>query len=90
MNELKPCPFCGEKIDLQILNTGNLVGWECHYACEKQTESISQLNHEWFVNCPDCGTSGPMFYISGLRGRRTDDECKESAIAAWNRRSTNE
>ena len=87
--ELKPCPFCGEIEDLQILNQGDVVGWECHYSCDKMQDSIAELNHTWFVNCPTCGTCGPDFYVSrvAMWGQpKTDDECKEKAIEAWNTR----
>ena len=39
--KLKPCPFCGDEKDLQILNTGDLVGWTCHYDCDKQIDTTS-------------------------------------------------
>ena len=47
--KLKPCLFCGAEKDLQILNTGDLVGWTCHYDCDKQIDTISKLNNQWFV-----------------------------------------
>lgn len=85
MNEikLKPCPFCGEIEDLQLLNTSHLVGWECNYTCEKQKDTIAPMAHEWFVNCPHCGTCGPSFFIgTEFNEPRTDEECKEKAAEA--------
>ena len=91
MNNLKPCPFCGEKEELQMLNQGDVVGWECHYQCDKQLDAIAALNHSWFVNCPMCGTCGPNFFIGGedWEERKTDEQCKKKAINAWNRRDNN-
>lgn len=80
---IKNCPFCGEEKDLQILNQGECVHFACHYNCPKEQErSFAQLARSWFVNCPDCGTCGPMFYVDGEFGCKTDDECKQEAIAA--------
>lgn len=87
MEKLKKCPFCGEKEDLQILNQGDCVHWDCHYGCDiDKGKEFAALAHSWFVNCPACGTCGPMFYVGGEFGKKIDDECKESAIEAWNRR----
>lgn len=84
---LKPCPFCGATEDLQILNQGDVVGWECHYDCPKQEqEKVGPLNHTWFVNCPTCGSCGPDFYVGGELCPASDEECKAAAIEAWNRR----
>lgn len=85
--ELLPCPFCGDAEDLQILNQGDVVGWDCHYNCDiEKKKSFAQLCHTWFVNCPTCGTCGPEFYTDGTFGLKTDDECKKAAIEAWNKR----
>ena len=88
---LLPCPFCGDAEDLQILNEGDLVGFECHYTCEIQKDTVGALNHTWFVNCPTCGTCGPSFFITNRdwQEQRTDEECKKKAVAAWNRRADN-
>ena len=86
--KLKPCPFCGDTEDLQILNQGDCVDFDCHYNCDKQKEKLfGQLAHTWFVNCPTCGTCGPDFYIGGEFGKKTDEECKQAAIEAWNKRA---
>ena len=87
--KLKPCPFCGAEKDLQILNTGDLVGWTCHYGCEKQLDTISKLNNQWFVDCPDCGACGPMYYVGGEFGESDCEICKAKAIEGWNRRGDN-
>lgn len=92
--KLKPCPFCGEVKDLQILNTGDLVGFDCHYNCEKQLGKIAALNHSWFVNCPMCGTCGPETYADYDREKArsivTDDDCIELAQELWNNRNNAE
>ena len=87
--ELKPCPFCGAEKDLQILNTGDLVGWTCHYDCDKQIDTTSKLNNQWFVNCPTCGACGPMYYVGDAFGESDCEICKAKAIEAWNRRYKN-
>lgn len=84
---LLPCPFCGDAEDLQILNQGDVVGWDCHYNCDiEKKKSFAQLRHTWFVNCPACGACGPEFYTGGEFGLKTDDECKQAATEAWNKR----
>ena len=86
--KFKPCPFCGDTEDLQILNQGDLVDFDCHYNCDKQKEKMfGQLAHTWFVNCPTCGACGPEFFVDSEFDRKTDEECKQAAIEAWNRRS---
>lgn len=88
---LKPCPFCGDVKDLQILNQGDLVNFECHYQCPiEQKRTFAALAHTWFVNCPTCGACGPDFYVGGIMELKSDDECKEAAIEAWNKRSNGE
>lgn len=84
--ELKPCPFCGEQSDLQVLNKGDEVDFDCHYTCEKQQNSIFRLNQTWFINCPTCGADGPYFYVGGTLGCKTDEEAKEKAVSEWNSR----
>ncbi len=86
--KLNPCPFCG-KNDLQILNTGDHMSWSCHFDCDKQKRNIAKMEHEWFVNCPDCGTCGPCFYVGGEFGEPNDEVCKIKAAEAWNRRADN-
>lgn len=84
---LLPCPFCGDAEDLQILNQGDVVGWDCHYNCDiEKKKSFAQLRHTWFVNCPACSACGPEFYTGGEFGLKTDDECKQAATEAWNKR----
>ena len=87
--KLKPCPFCGDEKDLQILNTGDLVGWTCHYDCDKQMDTVSKLNNQWFANCPTCGACGPMYYVGGEFGEADCEICKAKAIEGWNRRADN-
>lgn len=86
--KLKPCPFCG-KDDLQVMNMGDCVGFECHYMCDEQQDKIDNLSHEWFVNCPDCGACGPLFYVGGEFGEPDDEICRAKAIEDWNRRADN-
>jgi hypothetical protein len=73
---LKPCPFCG----------GNTV-------CKADNEDKEWYANTWWVECCDCGAHGPEQFNGEDRSsfgaaKRSAAECKEAAIAAWNRRAS--
>lgn len=97
---LEKCPFCGDGEDLKILNVAELLGFQCSYDCDKMLTEISELHHDWSVNCPSCGCLGPDFcvstddYVKKIEAKwfhdtnpKTDEEAILQAIDKWNGRA---
>lgn len=83
---LKPCPFCGCSVDLQMLNEASFLDLECATTCEiGQKRDWSGLLHSWFINCPDCSACGPEIYIGEYNWVETDEDCQREAVRAWNK-----
>ena len=93
MDDLKPCPFCGNK-KLKIQGTRIKIG---------ATGIDEPVAHETYsVRCNVCHargkTVGGKIILTRLRVRESDlpdwassrDSLKEKAIEAWNRRMNNE
>lgn len=78
MDELKLCPFCGGKAELQH--------------CERELP-FSETQDNIFVICKGCGCSPfwfsgvNLFYTKS--GMAKAEELKQKAIEAWNRRADN-
>lgn len=85
--ELKPCPFCGS----------NRLGTEYKSTLEKRIGLNGRIEkHTYSVRCYSCHARGGV--ISGkiavnlplpYEQATTDDELKNLAIHAWNRRTDN-
>lgn len=81
--EMKPCPFCGMKVDLDEPDTlyPNGNGWIHNEVIEKKVYvSFREVPKEqwcYTMHCPET-TGGCGVEISG--------DSKEEAIAAWNKR----
>ena len=78
--ELKPCPFCGEKAKFQIIT---------------RNSSYMQKGFSFNITCSRCGVSSPKTYEvkytlteNGDIKAVTDE--REMAIKAWNRRVNDE
>lgn len=78
-SQLKPCPFCG--------------------GCAEFVRKQIYLDHGYRVDCTQCGVKGSLFLVNhpklkydGLdeSTRYTEEQAKQKAIEAWNRRADNE
>lgn len=81
MEQLKPCPFCGN--DAEVKQTG--------YG----TESLNSVKLSFRIECAKCGATAPgasgyiSINLSHSGGLNTWHDDRESAIEAWNRRADN-
>ena len=76
MIELKPCPFCG----------GKAMDAKAHPSI-----MLKKLHYLYFAaGCTKCNVSTPLFRTqktgSPLMNEHYDEEAKQKAIEAWNRR----
>lgn len=81
--DLKPCPFCGHKAAFRIM---------ADTAIGKLVKGI-----DFSIYCPDCGIETPKshkmqieFHPETPDGIAVVVDEREEAVAAWNRRKTNE
>ena len=79
--ELKPCPFCGEKA---MFST---------FAIDKSLPTVVEVTFK--IKCVKCGTEFPKSYECELYmdqngSIRTGKDERLKAIADWNRRADNE
>lgn len=81
--ELKPCPFCGNEIDIVILDDEFNIH-DKEYENEPYSGLQYGLSHETRYN-PDCPIATGDDELLGCYGYDT----KEEAIEAWNRRADN-
>ncbi len=71
--KLRPCPFCGSKMEGYLL-------YECFRPCHSDEYLIEKLKHGHFLGgengyevfCPNCGGRGPS------------DTCATYALDKWN------
>ena len=72
MNDLKPCPFCGSKVELEKnpLWYGNGRGYKNCY--------------EFVIRCKKCGCRVDQPKNDSVY--RSEEKAKKNAIEAWNRR----
>lgn len=81
--EMKPCPFCGRKVDLEDHDTlyPDGTGWiydeklHCNYYVNARV--VPQEQWCYSMHCPAC---------SGGCGAEISGNTKQEAIDAWNRR----
>ena len=78
MEEIMPCPFCGGE--------GKLVGGEVIVIPEID-ENGAYVGADYestpaYVECQNCHATGPDF--------NEDDNDRDNAVAAWNRRNNND
>lgn len=81
-NELKPCPFCGLKPDLEDGDTlhPSATGWKPQQNGIRTYHSFREVPKEqwcWEINCPT---------TAGGCGINMTDDSKEEVIAKWNKR----
>lgn len=84
MSELKPCPFCGNKIKIIILDDEFNMHDE-KYENEPYSGLQYGLSHVESYN-PDCPIATYEGEILGVYGYDT----RQEAIEAWNRRVDND
>ena len=79
--QLKPCPFCGSDVYLEKKPLWSELGGtkRGYYGCY---EYVIECNNE------DCGCHVKLPGNDTVY--TTDEEAKENAIKAWNRRADNE
>ena len=72
MNELKPCPFCGNEVEVEKIPLwyGNGHGYSGCY--------------EFKIKCENCGCTVNQPKNDSIY--RSEEEARENAIKAWNRR----
>ena len=73
-SELKPCPFCGTKVEMRRVPLWN--GSHGYHGC---------FNFE--VKCPKCGCS--VNYIGSDTVNRSEEEAIANVTKAWNSRKEN-
>lgn len=73
MEELKPCPFCGNKVEVEKIPLwyGNGRGY---YGC-----------YEFKIRCKSCGCTVDQPENDSVY--RSEEEARGNAIKAWNRRA---
>lgn len=76
MNELKPCPFCGNEVNVEKIPLwyGNGRGYSGCY--------------EFKIKCDNCGCTVDQPKNDSIY--RSEEKARENAIKAWNRRVKNE
>ena len=76
MEKLKPCPFCGNEVEVEKIPlwSGNGRGYSGCY--------------EFRIKCENCG--GTVDQPKNDSIYRSEEESRENAIKAWNRRTANE
>ena len=80
MNELKPCPFCGRKVKVEIDEINSRTGRK------------DQLFVIWEIRCPQCGCrkadSGNYIVRPDLMLKAVDaKDPLERVVEMWNKRS---
>lgn len=72
MEELKPCPFCGNKVEVEKIPLwyGNGRGYSGCY--------------EFKIKCKSCGCTVDQPKNDSVY--RSEEKARENAIEAWNRR----
>ena len=72
MNELKPCPFCGNEVNIEKIPLwyGNGRGYSGCY--------------EFKIKCDNCGCTVHQPKTDSVY--RSEEKARENAIKAWNRR----
>lgn len=81
MDELKPCPFCGGEAKAAFAHPWYMLK-RLHDRCV-------------FAGCPKCGITTSLYLAhnrtrSPLINKAHEEEAKEKAIEAWNRRAKND
>lgn len=76
MTELKPCPFCGGKAKVDKVHPSFM---------------LKKLHYLYFAaGCTKCNVTTPLFRTkksgSPLMNEYYDEEAKQKAIEAWNKR----
>lgn len=76
MEELKPCPFCGGEAKVEKVHPSFM---------------LKKFHYLYFAaGCTKCYATTPLFRTrktgSPLMNEHCDEEAKEKAIIAWNRR----
>lgn len=79
---MKPCPFCGKKVDLNDEDTlyPNGIGWKVRENGWKSYHSFKEVPKEqwcWSMHCPT---------TSGGCGVEMSGDTKDEAIEKWNKR----
>lgn len=78
MFELKPCPFCGEVPHIEkkpLWRTGMNGSTHGYYGC-----------FEFDIHCDKCGCRVNLGRNDSIYN--TEEEAKENAVKAWNKRMT--
>lgn len=81
-NELKPCPFCGNTVEVKyIAGIGSSL---LQYIDNPFAGSMPT----YYINCNKCGRSMMVRLKKSTVEHR--DKCKRDLIKAWNRRTREE